>query len=190
MTDLSYAACDEYMASRTGKYEWRAIRYRKAAQFFHSISLSDEDTVCDLGAGWTEFDYCLRTEFDWRGRYMPLDAGMYPVDLNSWTPNRPVEFFVALEIVEHLHDPERILRLLPEYAHKGIAISVPNPRTVDVYGMDPTHVSAPTEEMFRDFGYTVQEATFYGGVYSQGAKNDALFATWSAPRNTSYSVLY
>lgn len=177
MTDLSYDACDEYMHSRTGKYEWRAIRYRAAIDYLQSLSLTSHDTVCDLGAGWTEFDYCLRREYDWRGRYMPLDAGLYPVDLNTWSPNREVEFFVALEILEHLHDPERLLKELQAHATKGIVISVPNPETVDVLEIDVTHVSTPDKSLFTNLGFRVEEKMFYGGVFSQG-RPDSLFATW------------
>lgn len=176
--DLSFDACDDYMASRTGKYEWRAIRYRKAAEYLKTLRLDHADTVCDLGAGWTEFDYCLRTEYSWRGRYMPIEAGLYPIDLNVWEPYRKVEFFVALEIMEHLYDPERLLSILPKYATKGIAISVPNPETVDVLGIDETHVSIPDRQLFEKLGYDVTEAEFYGGVFSDG-KPDSLFVTWS-----------
>lgn len=177
--DLSYAACDEYMSARQGKYDWRAVRYRAAADFLSLNDLSNSDTVCDVGAGWTEFDYCLRKEYDWRGRYMPLDAGLYPIDLNHWVPERPVEFYAALEILEHLDDPARLLDQMVRTATKGIAISVPNPRTVDVLGIDATHVSIPDRVLFESRGFFVEEKTFYGGVFSNG-EPDSLFAVYTA----------
>lgn len=170
---------DEYMASRAGRYEHRAVRYRAAADFLTALSLDDTSTVYDLGAGWTELDYTLRAEYGWRGRYIPIDAGIAEVDLNHWTPERPVEFTVALEIIEHLYDPMRLVRAMQKVTTRGIAISVPNPRTVDVLAIDDTHVAIVTREMLEAEGFQVEERTFYGGVYSNG-ELDALFATWTA----------
>lgn len=169
---------DDYIHQRTGQYEYRAIRYRAAANFLVGAGLKNTSTVYDLGAGWTEFDYCLRTEFDWRGRYIPIDGGISELDLNHWVPERTVEFCVALEIIEHLYDPMRLVREMQKHITCGIAISVPNPRCVDVLAIDETHVSIVTKEMLEGAGFTVVEKEFYGGVYSDGDKGDALFATW------------
>lgn len=170
---------DEYMASRAGRYEHRAVRYRAAAEFFTGLQLDDTSTVYDLGAGWTEFDYCLRAEYAWRGRYIPVDAGITEVDLNHWMPERPVEFTAALEIIEHLYDPMRLVCAMQAATTRGIAVSVPNPRTVDVLGIDETHVAIITPQMLEAEGFHVEERLFYGGVYSDG-EPDALFATWAA----------
>ena len=167
------------MASRAGRYEHRAIRYRAAAEFFTGLQLDGTSTVYDLGAGWTEFDYCLRAEYAWRGRYIPVDAGITEVDLNHWAPERPVEFTAALEIIEHLYDPMRLVRAMQAATTRGIAVSVPNPRTVDVLGIDETHVAIITPQMLEAEGFHVEERLFYGGVYSDG-EPDALFATWAA----------
>jgi hypothetical protein len=48
--------CDEYMASRTGCYEYRAVRYRKTARWLKKNGLDDTMTIVDVGAGFTEFD--------------------------------------------------------------------------------------------------------------------------------------
>lgn len=170
-------AVDSYLNERTGCYEYRAVRYQRAVDALAYLGLSNTDTVLDVGAGWTEFDYCLRTAADFRGRYIPLDMGIDGTDLNSWVGTRNYDFVVALEILEHLEDPARLVRELQRVS-RGIALSVPNPRTVNVLGIDETHVIEVTRAMLESWGFQVQEATFYGGVYSQGAP-DALFAVWT-----------
>lgn len=170
------ANCDQYLGDRTGKYEWRAVRYRAAAKAMRFYDgLLDSDTVVDVGAGWTEFDYCLRAEFGWRGRYSPVDGGLDGTDLNSWTPPRKAEWFVGLEIVEHLTAPFLLLEKLKLYATKGIILSTPNPRTTDVLGMDPTHVRPIEAWELENTGFVVTEATFYG------QESDSLFAIWLPP---------
>lgn len=171
-------ACDEYLQSRTGQYEFRAVRYRAAAEFMRANGLADEDTVVDVGAGWTEFDYCLRAEYNWRGRYVPLDGWIDGSDLNHYVPSRDAEWFVALEILEHLEHPLTFTHRIQDFATKGIVFSTPNPRTTDVLGMDPTHISVINKTaMELSLGFTVTEQTFYGGVFSNG-EPDSLFGTW------------
>jgi hypothetical protein len=164
--------CDDYLSERTGKYEWRRVRYLAALEAMKP-NLLDADTVVDFGAGMTELDYCLRVDGDWRGRYIPLDGGIDGIDLNDWRPVRPVEWIVALEIVEHLREPKHAMLRMQRTASKGVIISTPNPATVDVLGMDPTHVSMVTADDFCEFGFTVAPRSFYG------APNDSLFATWT-----------
>lgn len=184
MTDVktwrpSFTSCDDYLAERTGLYEHHAVRYRKAADWLVSQGLSDDDTICDVGAGWTEFDYCLRKEYDWRGRYIPVDGGISNVDLNVWVPERDADFFVALEIVEHLYDPLRLISAMKSHARKGVILSTPNPETVDVLGMDATHVIEVTREMLHKADLRVSDELLYGGVFSHG-EQDAFIASWVA----------
>src|SRR3954447_20449205 len=94
--------CDTYLGDRTGKYEWRAIRYRAALDAMRENGLTDSDTIVDVGAGWTEFDYCARAEYHWKGRYIPIDGGIDGTDINYWRPSRRADYFIALEILEHL----------------------------------------------------------------------------------------
>jgi hypothetical protein len=169
--------CDNYMSDRTGKYEYRAVRYRHAIEWMFDYGLDDSMTVVDVGAGMTEFDYCLRKEFDWRGRYIPIDGGIDGTNLESWVPARSAHFFVALELLEHLNNWRRLLFMMQQYATVGVAISTPNPATTDVLGMDPTHVTEVYPYMLGEYGMTVTEETFYGGVFSEG-KPDSLFGTW------------
>ena len=81
-------SCDSYLDDRTGKYEFRAVRYRAAADWLTASGLTHDMTVVDVGAGMTELDYCLRAEYGWRGRYIPVDGGIDGVNLNAWTPPR------------------------------------------------------------------------------------------------------
>jgi hypothetical protein len=173
----SIASCDEYLGDRKGKYEYRAVRYRKAADWLFANGLTDEMTVVDLGAGMTEFDYTLRAEYGWRGRYIPIDGGIDGTDLNAWSPPRDAHFFVGLEIVEHLEHWWRFVQRVKQRTLVGIALSTPNPRTTDVLGMDPTHVCEVPQWQLVEGGFTVTEETFYGGVFSAG-EPDSLFATW------------
>lgn len=175
---MNFAKVDEYLGERGGCYEYRAVRYTAAGRALTVAGLSNTDTVYDIGAGFTEFDYCMRKTFDWRGRYAPIDWGISNIDLNAWEPEREVEFAVALEILEHLKDPERLVRALQRSVTKAIVVSVPNPRTVDVLGIDDTHVIEVTQAMLEDWGFKVEEKTFYGGVYSKG-EPDALLAVWT-----------
>jgi hypothetical protein len=169
--------CDNYLDERTGKYEYRAIRYRAAIEWMYANGLDDSMTVVDVGAGMTEFDYCLRAEFGFRGRYIPVDGGIDGTNLNRWTPPRDAHFFVALELVEHLTEWRHLVVSMQDRAIRGVALSTPNPHTTDVIGMDPTHVTEvwPTDLAALDFD--VVESMFYGGVFSNG-EPDSLFATW------------
>lgn len=172
----SIASCDQYLDERTGKYEYRATRYRAAIRWMMLNGLDDSMTVVDVGAGMTEFDYCLRAEFGFRGRYIPVDGGIDGTDLNSWTPPREAHFFVALEILEHLRNPFRLSAEMVAKATRGVVLSTPNPQTTDVIGMDPTHVVEVHKHELEAAGYTVTEEMFYGGVFS-GGEPDSLFAT-------------
>jgi len=169
--------CDNYMDERTGKYEYRAVRYRAAIDWMYEQGLDDSMTVVDVGAGMTEFDYCLRAEYGWRGRYIPVDGGIDGTDLNAWVPPRDAHFFVALELIEHINDWPRLVNAMKGKASRGVVLSTPNPFTTDVIGMDPTHVCEVYPGELELFGFNVKNAMFYGGVFS-GGRADSLFATW------------
>lgn len=172
------ANCDNYMDERTGKYEYRAVRYRHAIDLMYSEGLNDSMTIFDVGAGMTEFDYTLRAEYGWRGRYIPIDGGIDGTDLNQWTPPREAHWFVALELVEHLNNWRGLVEKMLSNASQGVVLSTPNPRTTDVIGMDPTHVVEVHPWELEAYGFRVSEETFYGGVFSNG-EPDSLFARWT-----------
>ena len=168
---------DQYLSERTGCYEYREVRYSAAASKLLAIGLTERSTVYDIGAGMTEFDYHLRSAHGWRGRYIPIDGSIDGTDLNTWYPPRIATHAVALELLEHLYEPRRLVDVLQAKMTSSVVVSVPNPRTVDVLGIDPTHVSIITAEMLETWGFRVEERTFYGGVLSNG-EPDALLGVW------------
>lgn len=170
------STCDRYLAERASTYEWRRTRYRKAAGRLRERGLADTDTLMDVAAGWTELDYCLRHELDWRGRYIPIDGGIDGTDLNSWVPARRAQWFVALEILEHLANPTRLVRIMQAHADKGLVVSTPNPAVVDVMAMDPTHITAVPAEMLSRWGLHVEPCSLYG------QPDDGLLGWWYTPR--------
>lgn len=178
MTAALIAHLDEYLAERTGCYDYRAVRYSAAGDALVAAGIDHSHTVYDIGAGFTELDYHLRTALDWRGRYVPVDGAIDGVDLDAWMPPREAEHAVALELLEHLHDPGRLVRALQRRVTRSIVVSVPNPRTVDVLGIDRTHVTVVTRDMLRGWGFHVEERFFYGGVFSSG-EPDSLFGVWA-----------
>lgn len=171
------AAAEAYLEARSGKYEWRCVRYDAALEALHGLGLDDDSTVIDVGSGWGEFGVRLHTGRDCmcpphhgfgcnlippsRARYIPVDAGNDGTDLETWLP-RPVEYMVALEVVEHMRDPERLLAVMAIGATKGVVVSTPNPETTDVFGMDPTHKHEITRSWLESWGFKVEARSFYG----------------------------
>ena len=164
--------CDHYLSERTGCYEFRRERYYPTVLEMQRIGLSDDDTVFDVGAGWTEFDYCLRTEGNFKGRYIPVDGGIDGTDLQHWIPPRKAEFFVVLELLEHLDYPGALMSRMAQHCNKAIIISTPNPMTTDVLGMDRTHKTAIWPHMLDNWGFSWRIASFYG------KEADSLFGVW------------
>lgn len=174
MSVAQITACDQYLAGRTGKYEWREVRYRHALAALERHGLGHDDTVIDVGAGWTEFDYCLRTVGGSRCRYYPVDGCLDGVDLETWQPPRRAEFFVALELLEHLRYPSDLVYAMQDACSKALVVSTPNPETTDVLGMDRTHRTPITTAMLGAWGFRfVEPVSFYG------QPNDSLFAVWT-----------
>lgn len=143
-------------------YVERCARYAVAADRLAAGGLSDRHAVADIGAGNTELDVWLRTEHGWRGRYVPVDRWTGEVDLNNWMPPRRWEWVAAVEILEHLHDPLRLLTDLMGSATMGVVVTTPNPDVVDVMAMDPTHVTALTRQELAAAGLYTSLHNLYG----------------------------
>lgn len=165
---------DEYLASRTGCYKWRCERYRAAVDVIErEHDHATHCTVFDVGAGATEFGRFL-WERGYSGRYFPVDACIDGVDLNEWVPQRTADWFVCLEVIEHVWDPVRLLRAMQNAALRGVIVSTPNPATTDVLGMDKTHVTPVSHAVLSSLAFDVEPRSFYG------KPDDSLFGVWLA----------
>ncbi|MEV5551918.1 acyl carrier protein [Streptomyces sp. NPDC052309] len=157
------AQAEEYLRGHTSAHFERAGRFRAASERMRASGLDDTDILVDLGAGFTELDYYLRAEYGWRGRYVPLDAWVDGTfDLDTWRPARPVGWYAALEVLEHLTDPEGLVRRMKESALKGVVVTTPNSDVVDVLAQDPTHVTPLDEKTLQRWGMTTSLHNFYG----------------------------
>lgn len=151
----------DYRDARKGTYEFRSrTRYAAVADRLFALGLSNRHTVLDVGAGSCQFGRYLRSR-GWRGFYAPVDAVLDGVDLDVWTPPR-VDYAVAIEVVEHLYEPFRMLAALSLAARHGVVITTPNDEAVDVLLCDPTHVSIVAAPDLTGLHFTVERHTWFG----------------------------
>jgi hypothetical protein len=160
--DLHMRQCEEYTRTDRRPYHERASRYLTASDRLHRGGICDRDVLVDVGAGCTELDFCLRTEHRWRGRYVPVDGWIDGTDLEVWDPARAFDWFAALEVLEHLKDPERLVMVFRENARRGFVVTTPNPDVVDVRAMDPTHITPITRGDLEAWGLHTTVHNFYG----------------------------
>lgn len=156
------ARCLAYLGERTGTYEWRCLRYAAAYDRLQTLGLAHGDLIVDVGAGMCDFDRYLRTVQAWDGRYLPVDGAIDGTDLNVWRPHFDADFFVALELIEHLRDPARLLFQLERHAAKGVIVTTPNPEVVDVLAIDRTHVTPVGADELAERGYSVEALRLFG----------------------------
>lgn len=155
---------ESYRDSRKGTYEFRArTRYKAVADALFRMGLADFHSVMDVGAGSCQFGRYLR-EVGFRGLYIPVDAVIDGTDLETWTPAQQprANFVVAIEVIEHVSRPMRLLSALRAAALRGIAITTPNPEAVDVLRCDPTHVSVVSPEDLKFHGMNVVRRSWFG----------------------------
>lgn len=169
-TDDLKVRCENYLTTRSGRYERRLPRFRALSDVLLSHGMTNEHTLVDVGAGWTEFDFHLRTDHGWLGRYLPIDGGLDATDLNVWTPAHAYDYMVATEVVEHVYDPHRLLDVMVAATRGLVVITTPNPAAVDVLACDPTHVSEVHGAHLRARGWHVQATSMFG------KPGDTLFA--------------
>lgn len=154
---------EAYRKTRTGNYSFRSrTRYKGVYDALVSLGLKDGNSILDLGAGDCHFGrFCY--ESGWRGTYQPIDATIQGTDLEQWSgimpkfQTEPWDWIVAIEVAEHLLDPLRFIRAMIGSARKGVIITTPNPRVVNVLDCDPTHVSVISSEQLESLGFTVEE---------------------------------
>lgn len=148
-----------------GTYVQRAPEYDTVARWLHNLGLQDDQLIVDVGAGSCDFDHYLRTVAGWRGKYLPIDGATLGINFNerlpyTYLPNAPADWYVSIETLEHVHDPERIVSAMKQRARKGIVVTTPNARSVDVIAVDSTHVIAILPEMLEEWGFSVFKVNF------------------------------
>lgn len=176
--DAHRESCHAALSAPRRPFEARRVRYDWAASLMHRWGLSNDETVVDIGAGRTELDYVLRTDLDWRGQYVPVDGTIDGTDLRRWRPSHPADWFVLLEIIEHLprHNWQPLVTACQKMARRGVLISTPNPMVVDVLAMDETHVCAVQPSELNELGFRIEPRNFYG------TDEDALAGQWVSTR--------
>ena len=166
---------EQYRDARRGTYEFRArTRYKAVADRLFALGLDDKHSVMDVGAGSCQLGRYLRAR-GWRGLYIPVDAVLDGVDLETWEPHRGVaDFVVSLEVVEHITIPHRLIGGMVRAAREAVVLTTPNCEAVDVLTCDPTHVSViRATELEPDF--TVERHSWFG------VPNDTLMG-WAVAR--------
>src|SRR4051794_2907957 len=113
---------EKYLSQRTGTYEFRCRRYHAVYAQLILNGLKPDDLIVDVGAGMCEFDTYLRS-MGWSGRYLPVDGAIDGTDLNGWGPSTRADFFVAIEVLEHLPQPFLLMSLLSMFAEKAVVIT-------------------------------------------------------------------
>lgn len=155
-------ACRQYLASRQGSYEFRCQRYKGVADRLYNLRLWDWDAIADIGAGDGQFRHYMISSRRWKGNYFPVDGSIDGTNLEEWVPPQRYQFMVAIEVLEHLHNYERMMDIMERFSIFGAVATVPNPEVVDVLGCDPTHVSVIPQVTFVERGWSVTCESFFG----------------------------
>lgn len=170
MQQTLYHRMNHYLDQRTGTYEFRTQRYKSVADKLLEMGLKNGDLVVDLGAGRCEFDRYLHSRGVY-ARYMPIDASIDGTDLNDWTAKRlHPDFYVAIEILEHLENPQRLMLVMENSVRWAMVVTTPNSSVVDTLAMDSTHVTPMFEEDFILESWKTQIKSHFGKA------NDSILA--------------
>jgi hypothetical protein len=176
MTNRRQEALD-YLGERTGTLEYRFLRYAAVADELFAQGMDDSSILADLGAGACDFDFYLRTVRGWKGRYLPVDASIDGTDFEKrWLPRVNFDFVVAIELLEHLHDPYLFVVDVTYVAGVFIA-TTPNIGELGadyVKEIDRTHVfPLDTLDLCQMGAERVDVCSFFG------KPNDSLLAVWT-----------
>jgi trans-aconitate methyltransferase len=162
----------QYLSERTGTYEFRCRRYAAVLDVLCVMGFSTTDSLCDVGCGAQEFEKFCR-EQGWTGEYTAVDGSIDGTDLDVWLPERTFDWMIAIEVIEHLHDPHRMLQTLRQHSVKGSAVTTPNPEVVDVLAIDRTHVSIVYPSDLANAGFVwVRDTLFSSDEFRK--RNDSL----------------
>lgn len=153
--------CREYLQGRRATYSQRVVRFSIVADVLtNDLVLGQDNILYDLGAGHCQFDRYLRVDRNWGGIYVPVDGAIDGTDLQVWEPKVQPDFFVLMEVLEHLERPWELLdRLRPR---KGIVLTTPNPEVVDVLACDADHRSSLGREELQDAHFEVEQWSCFG----------------------------
>lgn len=150
-----------YLDSRNGTYEFRCQRYDAVIDKLREIGCSPAHSITDIGAGRMEFVRRLR-ERGLYGMYVPEDGALDGTDFNTWEPRDHTDWCVGIEVIEHVHDPQRLLHGMWIVARSGVVVTTPNPDVVDVAALDPTHYSQVSLSQFRQWGWMAEPRPLFG----------------------------
>src|SRR6266568_5097709 len=152
-----YFRCNEYLNERKGTYAFRRRRYDAVARRLLALGLQEGDVVVDLGAGRCEFGRYLRLELRQPSLvYLPFDGAIDGIDFDDFIPLVKADWYVAIEVLEHLHDPWTTLDQISRCARRGIVLTTPNSSEVDTLGMDETHRVPITPQDLLSRGLSVE----------------------------------
>jgi len=172
---------DQYLhdAPNYGLYHHRIPEYEIATNHLRNFGLKDDDIIVDVGAGACDMDHYLRTGAGWRGKYLPIDGATYGIDFNerlpyTFLPSAKAAYYVCLETLEHLYDPERMVRAMQQRTLTALVVSTPNPETHDVCATDSTHFTPIWPRDLEEWGFTVVKYTL-----NARGEGDTLFGLWT-----------
>jgi len=164
-----------YLGERTGSIEYRFLRYAAVADELERMGLDNKQLLVDVGAGTCDLDFYMRAVRGWKGRYLPVDASIDGVDLHHWVPSMPIDFAVAIEVLEHLAHPAGLVERIMARTRR-LVITTPNTEVLGedrVLRMDRTHQRPLYIRDLEAMGATrISERSFFG------LEADTLLATW------------
>ena len=162
-----------------GTFEQRCPEYHIVHWYLKNLGLRDDDLVVDVGAGSCDMDHFLRTKAGWRGKYLPIDGATYGIDFNDvapedYLPAADADFYVCIETLEHVYDPEALVKAMQKRAKRGIIVTTPNADVVDVVAVDSTHVMPIHPQDLKNWGFEVSKINL-----NNRDDHDTLLGVWN-----------
>jgi hypothetical protein len=170
----------DYLEKTTtyGTFEQRCPEYQIVFNYLKSLGLEDDDLIVDVGAGSCDMDHFLRTRGGWRGKFLPIDGATYGIDFNNvhpddYLPDADAHWYVCIETLEHVYDPEALILSMQARATKGVIVTTPNADVVDVVAVDSTHVMPIHPQDLQAWGFSVIKVNL-----NQRDEHDTLVGIW------------
>lgn len=147
-----------------GTQQDRVPEYELAWDVMRRGNVTDYDLIVDIGCGDQGLDLYLRRLAGFCGQYLGIDGSIQGIDFSDYyIPDHRADWFVCLEVIEHVKHPIPMLRHMLRRADKGVIITTPNPDVVDVLAVDPTHVSPVSIDMLESQGMDCSTYTLNPG---------------------------